>query len=198
VEVVAKGRRKQCIVVKNATTRIREKHNVPAGMAILVNEGDHVMKGQPLAKGLVAPNECLHIRGLQEFQEDFVKAVQEVYRAQGVTIADKHIEIILRQMMRGKRSQVDPILLGITKASLQSRSFLSAASFQKTTQVLTEAAIMSKRDELLSLNGHVITGRLIPAGTGFDFYHQTRPARRKPTARTENQTTPVEPAGPKL
>ena len=193
VESLTKRRRKPCIVVKNATTGLGEKHDVPAGMVTLVNEGDHVTKGQALAKGPIALSASFRIRGLQDFQEDFVKAVQEVYHPQGVTIADKHIEVILRQMMLGEPSEAKPILLGITKASLQSRSFLSAASFQKTTQVLSEAAVRSKRDDLLGLNAHVITGQLIPAGTGFEV---DRERRAQSPVKSASEVGPAAPSAP--
>lgn len=157
--------------------------------------------------GSANPHDILDILGPKELQKYLVDEVQEVYRLQGVSINDKHIEIIVRQMLRkvkiedpgdtdflmgnqvdkivfaqenekvmaqGKRPAIGkPILLGITKASLSTESFISAASFQETTRVLTEAAISGKTDDLLGLKENVIVGRLIPAGTGFSEYQDT-------------------------
>jgi DNA-directed RNA polymerase subunit beta' len=159
-----------------------------------------VQKGDYIVDGLPAPHDLLAIKGVEELASYLVNEVQEVYRLQGVVINDKHIEVIVRQMLqkveiteKGDSSyltgeQVDriefqetndrliadgltpatsvPVLLGITKASLQTRSFISAASFQETTRVLTEAAVAGKRDTLDGLKENVIVGRLIPAGTG--------------------------------
>ena len=167
-------------------------------------KGDFVKKGQQLTEGPMDPHEILDVCGPQELQEHLVNEVQEVYRLQGVTINDKHIEIIVRQMLRkvritepgdtqflwgeqveklefegenervekmgGKPAEASPVLLGITKASLETESFLSAASFQDTTRVLTEAATRSKIDSLRGFKENVIMGHIIPAGTGFDYY----------------------------
>jgi DNA-directed RNA polymerase subunit beta' len=156
------------------------------------------------------PHDILKVLGEKELQKYLVNEIQEVYRLQGVNINDKHLEVIVRQMMRwvriediadsdflpeevvdrfkfkeendrvrdagGRPAQGAPVLLGITKASLSTDSFISAASFQETTRVLTEAAIMGKRDELRGLKENVIVGRLIPAGTGM-AYHQARKAK---------------------
>jgi DNA-directed RNA polymerase subunit beta' len=153
------------------------------------------------------PHEILDVCGPQELQEHLVSEVQEVYRLQGVTINDKHIEIIVRQMLRkiritepgdttflwgeqidklefehenervekmgGKPAEASPVLLGITKASLETESFLSAASFQDTTRVLTEAATRSRVDALRGFKENVIMGHIIPAGTGFDYHRKT-------------------------
>jgi DNA-directed RNA polymerase subunit beta' len=180
---------------------------VPKGKHIAVQEGDYIQKGEYLLDGNPAPHDILRILGIEALAEYLVTEVQDVYRLQGVKINDKHIEVIVRQMLQKvevldggdttllKGEQVDrtefdeanaklklrvkpkdgkelriavgePVLLGITKASLQTRSFISAASFQETTRVLTEAATQGKRDKLVGLKENVIVGRLIPAGTG--------------------------------
>ncbi|MBR4222501.1 MAG: hypothetical protein IKR81_15180, partial [Victivallales bacterium] len=177
------------------------EHKIPAGKQIIVNEGDWVTKGQPLTDGDPVLQDMLEICGPQVTQQALVNAVQKVYRDQGVDINDKHIEIIVRQMMNrvritdpgttrflfgelvekrefqkenervsaegGKPAKSDPSLQGITKASISSESFISAASFQNTTHVLTEAAILGKKDELRGFKENVIMGQLIPAGTGY-------------------------------
>jgi DNA-directed RNA polymerase subunit beta' len=196
-----KGMRK--IVVKADDGEARE-YLVPRGKHITVREGDRVKAGEPLMEGSENPHDILAVLGDKQLQEYLVNEVQEVYRLQGVTINDKHIEIIVRQMLRrvriddvgdtdfvvgelvdrflfqeendkmvaeGKRpATAKPMLLGITKASLSTDSFISAASFQETTRVLTEAAISGKVDELRGLKENVIVGRLIPAGTGLPLY----------------------------
>ncbi len=199
-----KGMRK--IVVKNEMGDARE-YFIPKGKHVTVHEDDWVMAGDPLMDGSPNPNDILDILGPKELQKYLVNEVQEVYRLQGVSINDKHIEVIVRQMLRRVKiedpgntdfligSQVDrflftyenervlakggrpaagkPILLGITKASLTTESFISAASFQETTRVLTEAAISGKMDELIGLKENVIVGRPIPAGTGMSEYRDT-------------------------
>jgi DNA-directed RNA polymerase subunit beta' len=196
-----KGMRK--IVAKADDGEARE-YLVPRGKHITVREGDRVKAGEPLMEGSENPHDILAVLGDKRLQEYLVNEVQEVYRLQGVTINDKHIEIIVRQMLRrvridevgdtdfvvgelvdrfvfqeenekvlieGKRpATAKPMLLGITKASLSTDSFISAASFQETTRVLTEAAISGKVDELRGLKENVIVGRLIPAGTGLPLY----------------------------
>ncbi|ATI42951.1 DNA-directed RNA polymerase subunit beta' [Pacificitalea manganoxidans] len=176
------------------------EYMVPKGKHIPVQEGDFVQKGDYIMDGNPAPHDILSIMGVEALAEYMINEVQDVYRLQGVKINDKHIEVIVRQMLqkweildsgettllkgehvdkaefdaanekalkRGKRpAQGEPILLGITKASLQTRSFISAASFQETTRVLTEASVQGKRDKLVGLKENVIVGRLIPAGTG--------------------------------
>ncbi|MAC77114.1 MAG: DNA-directed RNA polymerase subunit beta', partial [Rhodobacteraceae bacterium] len=176
------------------------EYMVPKGKHIPVQEGDFVQKGDYIMDGNPAPHDILSIMGVEALAEYMIDEVQEVYRLQGVKINDKHIEVIVRQMLqkweildsgdttllkgehvdkqefdqanekalaRGQRpAQGEPILLGITKASLQTRSFISAASFQETTRVLTEASVQGKRDKLVGLKENVIVGRLIPAGTG--------------------------------
>ncbi|MBK0400163.1 DNA-directed RNA polymerase subunit beta' [Limibaculum sp. M0105] len=173
---------------------------IPKGKHITVQEGDVIQKGEYIMDGNPAPHDILAIMGIEALAEYLINEVQDVYRLQGVKINDKHIEVIVRQMLQkveiaasgdttllpgeqidraefdevnakmeaqGKRpAQGGPVLLGITKASLQTRSFISAASFQETTRVLTEAAVQGKRDKLVGLKENVIVGRLIPAGTG--------------------------------
>jgi len=173
---------------------------IPKGKHLPVQEGDHIEKGEFILDGHPAPHDILAIKGVEELAAYLVNEIQEVYRLQGVSINDKHIEVIVRQMLQkveitdagdstlltgeqidrmeleevnealeeeGKKPAVGtPVLLGITKASLQTRSFISAASFQETTRVLTEAAVNGKVDTLDGLKENVIVGRLIPAGTG--------------------------------
>jgi DNA-directed RNA polymerase subunit beta' len=196
-----KGMRKIVIRADNAETK---EYLIPRGKHISVHEGDRVRAGEPLMDGSPNPHDYLAVLGDRELQRYLVNEVQEVYRLQGVTINDKHIEIIVRQMLRrvrieevgdtdfvvgelvdkfvfqeendrvlaqGKRpATAQPVLLGITKASLSTDSFISAASFQETTRVLTEAAISGKTDDLRGLKENVIVGRLIPAGTGLNSY----------------------------
>ena len=183
---------------------------VPKEKNILVHEGQVVNKGESIVDGPADPQDILRLLGIEELARYIVDEVQDVYRLQGVKINDKHIEVIVRQMLRRvvvenpgdssyiageqvERSEMldtndalraegkipatyTNLLLGITKASLSTDSFISAASFQETTRVLTEAAIMGKRDELRGLKENVIVGRLIPAGTGF-AYHEARKAK---------------------
>jgi DNA-directed RNA polymerase subunit beta' len=201
-------RGKRCIVIRDPQSGLEEEHLVAIGKHVIVFKGDFVRKGQQLTEGPIDPHEILEICGPQELQEHLVNEVQEVYRLQGVTINDKHIEIIVRQMLRkvritepgdtvflwgeqidkidfekenervekmgGKPAEAQPVLLGITKASLETESFLSAASFQDTTRVLTEAATMAKHDKLRGFKENVIMGHIIPAGTGFDLHRKLR------------------------
>ena len=201
-------RGKRCILIKNTQTSVEEEHLIPIGKHVIVFKGDYVKKGQQLTEGPVDPHEILDICGPQELQEHLVNEVQEVYRLQGVTINDKHIEIIVRQMLRkvritepadtsflwgeqidkiafeeenqrvekmgGKPAEAQPVLLGITKASLETESFLSAASFQDTTRVLTEAATLAKVDYLHGFKENVIMGHIIPAGTGYDYHRKVQ------------------------
>ncbi|TCP24155.1 DNA-directed RNA polymerase subunit beta' [Scopulibacillus darangshiensis] len=179
-------------------------YTVPLGARLKVAVDSHVVPGQVLTEGSIDPKELLIVAGIEGVQEYLLREVQKVYRMQGVEIGDKHVEVMVRQMMRKIRvtdagdtsvlpgSLVDihtfkdvnkkvlikaekpatgrPVLLGITKASLETESFLSAASFQETTRVLTDAAIKGKRDELLGLKENVIIGKLVPAGTGMSRY----------------------------
>jgi len=219
-------RGKRCIVIKDQATGTEEEHLIPIGKHVIVFKGDYVRKGQQLTEGPIDPHEILDICGPQELQEHLVNEVQEVYRLQGVTINDKHIEIIVRQMLRkvritepgdtsflwgeqidkiefdeenqrvekmgGKPAEAQPVLLGITKASLETESFLSAASFQDTTRVLTEAATMSRVDYLRGFKENVIMGHIIPAGTGFNWH---RKVQLKPLVEIEEEEPmPAEPA----
>jgi DNA-directed RNA polymerase subunit beta' len=200
---IVKGLRK--IIVRSQTGMTKE-YLVPHGKHLNVYKGDKVLAGQQLIDGPVVPQDILRVSGERSLQEYLVNEVQEVYRLQGVRLNDKHVEVIVRQMLRKVRidepgdtdflvgSHVDKgrfaeenakmakkekepakataILLGITKASLTTESFISAASFQETTRVLTEAASASKRDDLRGLKENVIMGHLIPAGTGFSEHHE--------------------------
>jgi DNA-directed RNA polymerase subunit beta' len=205
-EGTVRGKRK--LVVKNEETAQEEEHLIPAGKHIIVQPGDVVHKGQHLTEGSADPHEILEILGPAALYEFLIGQVQEVYRLQGVTINDKHIEIIIRQMLRkiritdpgdseyfwgeqidriafltnnkrldeagGKPAEAEPILLGITKASLETESFISAASFQETTRVLTDAATLGKVDMLKGFKENVIMGHLIPAGTGLPSHRRLR------------------------
>ncbi len=202
---VSKGQRKIYVVADNGTEK---EYSVPKGVHINVQEADRVRAGEPLMDGPLNPHDILAVLGEKELQSYLVNEIQEVYRLQGVTISDKHIEVIVRQMMRWVKvedvgdtaflleQQVDkfrfreenerviasggrpatgrPLLLGITKASLSTESFISAASFQETTRVLTEASIQGAVDHLRGLKENVIVGRLIPAGTGMEYYRNVR------------------------
>ena len=199
---IAKGQRK--IYVESEDGKTTKEYSIPRGVHINVQEGEHVRAGEPLIDGPLNPHDILAVLGEKYTQAYLVNSIQEVYRLQGVNINDKHIETIVRQMMRWVKvedvgdttflleEQVDkfrfreendriihdggrpatgrPLLLGITKASLSTDSFISAASFQETTRVLTEAAISGKVDYLRGLKENVIMGRLIPAGTGLERY----------------------------
>jgi DNA-directed RNA polymerase subunit beta' len=223
-----RGRRR--LLVRDQTTGEEEEHLIPLGKHIIVYKGDHVRKGQQLTEGPVVPHEILEVCGPQELQEYLVNEVQEVYRLQGVEINDKHIEIIVRQMLRkvritdpgdttfvwgeqverqtfedenqriqmegGKPAEAQPVLLGITKASLETESFISAASFQDTTRVLTEAATLGKVDRLRGFKENVIMGHLIPAGTGFPQYRNVRIAPQiEVEKQVEDETLPPPPLG---
>lgn len=197
----SKGRRKVTI-----TPELGESvdYFIPKGKHVSVLEGDYIRAGEPLMDGSANPHDILKIRGVKELAKYLVDEVQEVYRLQGVSINDKHIEVIVRQMLRqvtvtdagdshfllgehvekwrfdeeneaiisegGKPAVAEPLLLGITKASLSTESFISAASFQETTKVLSDASVAGKVDSLKGLKENVIMGRLIPAGTGLSGY----------------------------
>ncbi len=192
----------------------QESYTIPYGYKIKVREGDKVKAGEPLTEGSINPNDILAVNGIEAVQNYIITEVQKVYRLQGVDINDKHIEVIVRQMMRKVKvddpgssyllpgalvdaheiaainkeiqSEIDagdvnaklittiPVLQGITKASSNSNSFLSAASFQETTRALTDAAIRGKSDHLVGLKENVIIGKLIPAGTGMDIYNNVQ------------------------
>ncbi len=201
---VQKNRR--IVVVRDEESGMEEEHLIPLTKHLIIQRGDNVIKGQQLTDGLVVPHEILEICGVRELQKYLVNQVQEVYRLQGVDINDKHIEIIVRQMLQkvrvtdpgdtiflygedvdkrafhtqnrkvidegGKPAQATPVLLGITKASLGTDSFISAASFQETTRVLTDAACEGKTDYMLDFKANLIMGHIIPGGTGFSEYHE--------------------------
>jgi len=181
-----------------------KSYPIPYGSRLKVQEGDFVESGSELTEGPISPSDLLAIKGMRAVQSYILREVQKVYRTQGVEINDKHVEVIVRQILRKVKiedagdtsllpgSLIDvfdfeeentrilmdglepavarPVLLGITKASLATDSFLSAASFQETTKVLTDAAIKGKNDPLLGLKENVIIGKLIPAGTGMPRY----------------------------
>jgi DNA-directed RNA polymerase subunit beta' len=196
-----KGKRKVLVTSEDGTEK---EYLIGKGRHLAVNEGDYVKKGEPLVDGPINPHDILKVLGDKALAKYLVDEVQEVYRLQGVKINDKHIEVIVRQMLRkvkvlesgdtrflsgesverfqfeeenrkvlangGTPATYEPLLLGITKASLTTESFISAASFQETTKVLTEAAINGKVDYLKGLKENVIMGRLVPAGTGLAKY----------------------------
>ena len=202
VEIDETGKRKEVIVVPKEGER--EVYQIPYGSRVRVKQGQLVEAGDPLTQGSINPHDIVRVKGIGGVQEYIVKEVQRVYRLQGVDINDKHIEVIVRQMLskvkvedpgdtdllpggyedvltfqecneeaesKGLRPAIAKrVLLGITKASLATDSFLSAASFQETTRVLTEAAIKGKEDHLIGLKENVILGKLIPAGTGMKKY----------------------------
>jgi DNA-directed RNA polymerase subunit beta' len=202
---IVKGMR-QLIIIPDETRAEQREYSLPRGVHVNVQEGDRVKAGEPLMDGPSNPHDILSVLGEKALHRYLVNEIQEVYRLQGVNINDKHIEVIVRQMMRWVKvedvgdteflvdEQVDkirfteeneriiddggrpatgrPLLLGITKASLSTESFISAASFQETTRVLTEASISGKVDHLRGLKENVTMGRLIPAGTGFEYYRR--------------------------
>jgi DNA-directed RNA polymerase subunit beta' len=208
---ITKGQRKIMVVNENGVER---EYALPRGVHVNVQEGEHVRAGEPLMDGPRNPHDILAVLGEKELQAYLVNEIQEVYRLQGVNISDKHIEVIVRQMMRwikiedvgdteflvdeqvdkfrfqeenerikksgGKPASGRPLLLGITKASLSTESFISAASFQETTRVLTEASISGKVDYLRGLKENVIMGRLIPAGTGLEYYRNVELISEEP------------------
>ena len=205
-----KGKRRLVI-----TDETGEKHEnlIPKWRHLSVFEGEQVERGETIADGELNPHDILRLQGVEPLAEYLVREIQDVYRLQGVKINDKHIEVIIRQMLRkveisnagetnllrGEQldrsrllelneasemqkqepAQFEPLLLGITKASLATASFISAASFQETTRVLTEAAVKGLRDDLRGLKENVIVGRLIPAGTGFSFHADQRRTREE-------------------
>jgi DNA-directed RNA polymerase subunit beta' len=194
---IKRGKREIVVVPNQGAERVYE---VPVGKHLRVHEGDAVRAGDRLSEGPVNPHDILRIKGPRAVQEYLLNEVQEVYRLQGVKINDKHIGVIVRQMLQKVRitdsgdseflegehvdrtvfrdqnqaliakgrtpARSEPLLLGITKASLTTQSFISAASFQETTRVLTDAAVRGARDELVGLKENIIIGHLIPAGTG--------------------------------
>jgi DNA-directed RNA polymerase subunit beta' len=200
---IKRGKREIFVVPEVGDPQLYE---VPAGKHLRVHEGDRVIAGDRLSEGPVNPHDILRIKGPRAVQEYLLNEVQEVYRLQGVKINDKHIGVIVRQMLQklrvmdpgdtaflegesvdkvtfrdqneevvkqgGKPATTEPLLLGITKASLTTQSFISAASFQETTRVLTDSAIRGARDDLLGLKENIIIGHLIPAGTGIYRYSE--------------------------
>ncbi|MEE2942524.1 MAG: DNA-directed RNA polymerase subunit beta', partial [Verrucomicrobiota bacterium] len=208
VDFGATVRGKRSIIIRDVESDEEEEHLIPIGKHVIVFKGDMVKKGQQLTEGPVDPHEILEVCGPQALQDHLVNEVQEVYRLQGVTINDKHIEIISRQMLRkvritepgdttflwgeqveklnfeaeneqiekmgGQPAEGQPVLLGITKASIETESFLSAASFQDTTRVLTDAATLGKVDKLEGFKENVIMGHIVPAGTGADLHRNVR------------------------
>ena len=213
IELGDKRRGKRTILIKSEGGQVVE-HLVPHGKHLRVHSGDRIRAGQALVDGPLVPHEIVRISGVEALQDYLLAEVQNVYRAQNVTIDDKHHEIIISQMLRkvriedpgdtdllpgavvdkfrfrrknqrvieagGKPARAEPLLLGITKASLQSESFISAASFQETTKVLTQAALAGRVDHLVGLKENVILGHLIPAGTGFRTYVRTRVQKNIP------------------
>src|SRR5207302_7006409 len=195
------------ITVRTSDEDTRE-YPIPPSAQVVVRDGDHVNAGDKVTEGSISPQELLLVRGRDDVQNYLVREVQRVYRSQGVEINDKHIEVIVRQMMRkvridnagdtdllpgeivsqfeweeanakalsegGEPAIAQTVLLGLIKAALNTASWLSAASFQETTRVLTEAAISGKIDKLRGLKENVIIGKLIPAGTGLDYYAKLR------------------------
>jgi len=208
VAAINEGRDRQQEIVLQGHVETRT-YTVPYTARLKVAVNDTVVRGQELTEGSIDPKEYLKITDVSSVQEYLLREVQKVYRMQGVEIGDKHIEVMVRQMLRKVRvvdaGDTDvlpgslleihqfreanekallegrmpatgrPVLLGITKASLETDSFLSAASFQETTRVLTDAAIKGKRDELLGLKENVIIGKLVPAGTGMQRYRRSEP-----------------------
>ena len=211
---------KQRLVITNVDGD-RHEELIPKWRHVTVFEGEHVEKGESIADGPPAPHDILRLMGVHALANYIMNEIQEVYRLQGVRINDKHIEVIVRQMLRKaeitepgdtyflkgeqlERSRVmeenekfttdgkqparwEPVLLGITKASLSTESFISAASFQETTRVLTEASVSGKRDDLRGLKENVIVGRLIPAGTGLAYhkYRKSQETDQPPVAGTD-------------
>lgn len=201
VEGITRGQRK--VVVHSETTGEEVEHLIPLGRHLVVTRGEYVRKGHQLTEGSINPQDLLDICGIKELQSYLLNQVQEVYRVQGVNISDKHIEVVIRQMLRkikitdpgdtsfffedeierrvfdqenrrilsqdppGRPAMGSPILQGITRASLSTSSFISAASFQETTRVLTEAAATGRTDYLLGFKENIIMGHPVPSGTGF-------------------------------
>src|SRR5205809_3445359 len=208
VELGGTVRGKRSLILKDPDTGAEEEHLIPLTKHSIVYKVDYEKKSQQLTEGPIVPHEILEVCGPQELQEHLVNEVQEVYRMQSGENNDKHIEIIVRQMLRkvkitdpgdtsllwgdqvdkldfeeenkkvvekgGKPAEAVPVLLGITKASLETDSFISAASFQDTTRVLTEAATLAKVDRLRGFKENVIMGHLIPAGTAFPEHREIK------------------------
>ncbi|HGY09944.1 MAG TPA: DNA-directed RNA polymerase subunit beta', partial [Oceanithermus profundus] len=224
------------LLVRVVSGEFKKEYKLDKAARLTVRPGDHVTAGTPLTRGAVDPHQLLDAQGPEAVQRYLVSEIQRVYRSQGVKVHDKHIEVIVRQMLKYvevtdpgeskllegqvlERWEVErvnealmeegkmpaswkPLLMGVTKSALNTRSWLSAASFQHTTHVLTEAAIWGKKDELIGLKENVILGKLIPAGTGTDFVRRTqvvdeRTLERLKEARKaaeEVVTTPIQPS----
>ncbi|MGG3801520.1 DNA-directed RNA polymerase subunit beta' [Metabacillus fastidiosus] len=221
VEINEVRDKQQEVVIKGEVET--RSYTAPYNARLKVAEGDKIESGQVLTEGSIDPKELIKVKGLAAVQDYLLREVQKVYRMQGVEIGDKHVEVMVRQMLRkvrvadagdtdvlpgtlldvhqftdanekvllegGRPATGRPVLLGITKASLETDSFLSAASFQETTRVLTDAAIKGKRDELLGLKENVIIGKLVPAGTGMPRYRQVNPISK---IESTEQTVTVE------
>ncbi len=218
--------KRRIVVVPDEAGEEPKEYLIPKGKHVSIQEGDYVEKGDPLMDGNPVPHDILRVMGVEALAGYLINEIQEVYRLQGVRINDKHIEVIVRQMLQkveitdpgdttflvgeqidkaeyeaenatavaqnGRPAQAIPVLQGITKASLQTQSFISAASFQETTRVLTEAAVSGKVDLLTGLKENVIVGRLIPAGTGAVVNRLRRVAAARDTAFLESR--PQQPA----
>jgi len=216
---------KRRVIVRNDESSEESEYLIPKGKHVSVQEGDFVRRGDPLVDGPRVPHDILKVLGVEALSDYLVNEIQDVYRLQGVKINDKHIEVIVRQMLQKveilepgdttylqgeqvdrlefeaeneKRLKVDerpanamPVLQGITKASLQTHSFISAASFQETTRVLTEAATAGKVDSLMGLKENVIVGRLIPAGTGSVMNRLRQVAAGRDQARLRPETPQI-------
>ncbi len=212
---------KQRLIIKDAEGNEHEEL-IPKYRQVIVYEGEHIAKGETVVDGEPNPQDILRLLGVEPLAAYLVKEIQDVYRLQGVKINDKHIEVIIRQMLRkveitdagdtrfmvGEQAEkvrvvednakaatknelpakYEPVLLGITKASLATESFISAASFQETTRVLTEAAVRGTRDSLRGLKENVIVGRLIPAGTGLAYHNKRRQAALPELSDSELET----------
>ena len=217
-----KSKRRVLVVAEDGT---QMEYLVPKGKNVIVQSGDHVSKGDVLVDGAPVPHDILRILGVEKLADYLIKEIQDVYRLQGVRINDKHIEVIVRQMLqkyevtdagdttllvgeqvdlntleienekaearRGKIAKAVPVLLGITKASLQTNSFISAASFQETTRVLTESAVAGRTDDLIGLKENVIVGRLVPAGTGANLTRMKILAAERDKKISEEKENPV-------
>ncbi len=226
---VTEDKKSRVVIVTDTENADERKYGIPFGYRICVADGDTIAKGQQITEGSIAPADILEVSGPGAVETYIIKEIQNAYRSQGVEINDKHIEVIIRQMMRkfrivdagssdfipntmydrGEVYEVndaikarmdageeglsfityEPTLLGITKASLATESFLSAASFQETTRVLTDAAIKGKVDPLFGLKENVIIGKLVPAGTGIECYHTEENSKSEEiTAETTSET----------
>ena len=220
--------KRRVIVVPEDGEKEPSEYLIPKGKHVTVQEGDYIRRGEPLMDGNPVPHDILKVMGLEALAAYLVNEIQEVYRLQGVRIDDKHIEVIVRQMLQkveiedsgdttmlvgeqvdrlefadendrikeegGKSAKASPVLQGITKASLQTSSFISAASFQETTRVLTEAAVSGRVDNLVGLKENVIVGRLIPAGTGSIMNQMKEIASEQDRQVTTETPEAIEPA----